>query len=175
MGSKYERELKRILEGDMASLVKMKKTCSAEECEGYEIMERYPFMVVRGAGSFGVDLVALRGELSFPIEVKSSASTKLYLSQPRLKEQLGFFLEDCRRANTFPIYAYRYKGIRGDTWRIFTIEMEGLKYFSHTLNQKTVKMRETRGGNYVLDWNEGMPLSRFLLEVGKILRSIRGE
>jgi len=175
MGSKYERELKRLLEGDMTSLMKMKKTCTAEECEGYDVMERYPFMVVRGAGSFGVDLVALRGELSFPIEVKSSSVPKLYLSQPRLKEQLGFFLEDCRRANTFPIYALRYKGYRGDSWRVFTIEMDGLKYFSRTLNRKTVKMRETKGGNYVLDWNDGMPLSLFLIEVGKMIRSIRNE
>ena len=42
-----------------------------------------PFLVVRAAGS-GMegsgDLLALRGDMSFPIEVKSSKESKLYLS-----------------------------------------------------------------------------------------------
>ena len=88
MGTEYERELKKLLEGNLQAIVKMKKTCSAGEALGYGVCENYPFMVIRGAGSFGVDLVALRGELSFPIEVKSSIHEKVYLSQPRLKEQL---------------------------------------------------------------------------------------
>jgi len=175
MGSEYERELKRLLEGDLASLVKMKKTCSAAEGEGYGMMERYPFMVVRGAGSFGVDLVALRGEFAFPIEVKSSTYDKVYLSQPRLKEQLGSFLEECVRANTFPLYAYRFKGYRGDPWRVFTLPMGDLKYFTKTLNDKVNKMGETRGGNFVMKWDEGMPLSKFLMETSRMIMAIHGE
>ena len=172
MGVDYERELKKLLDGDLQALVKMKKTCTGLECMGYSVMERYPFMVIRGAGSFGVDLVALRGELSFPIEVKSSIHPKIYLSQPRLKEQLDQFLEDCKRSNTFPIYAYRFKGIRGDPWRVFTIPIEGLRYFSRVLNSKIPPLRLTRGGNYVMIWEEGMPLSTFLLEIKNIMREV---
>ncbi|MEA3558306.1 MAG: Holliday junction resolvase [Candidatus Thermoplasmatota archaeon] len=172
MGVDYERELKKLLGGELEAVVKMKKTCSAIECLGYGSMESYPFMVIRGAGSFGVDLVALRGELSFPIEVKSSIHPKVYLSQPRLKEQLEQFTLDCKRANTFPLYAYRYKGFRGDPWRVFTIKVDGLKYFSRILNQKVPELRPTKGGNYVMQWDEGMPLSSFLMEIRSILVEI---
>lgn len=172
MGVDYERELKRLLEGDMAELARMKKTCNASECQAYEVMEKYPFMVIRGAGSFGTDLVALRGELSFPIEVKSSKHPKVYLSQPRLKEQLEIFLEECGKANTFPIYAFRLKGQKGDTWRVFTIKLDDLRYFSRILNRKIPSLRETPGGNYVMEWAEGMPLSELLREIGKICSSI---
>ncbi|MBN1391145.1 MAG: Holliday junction resolvase [Candidatus Thermoplasmatota archaeon] len=172
MGVDFERELKRLLGGDLQALVKMKKTCSALECLGYGVMERYPFMVIRGAGSFGVDLVALRGELSFPIEVKSSIHPKIYLSQPRLKEQLDQFLIDCRRSNTFPVYAYRYKGVRGDPWRVFTLPVEGLRYFSRVLNARIPHLKPTHGGNYVMTWEEGMPLSDFLLEIKNIMNEV---
>jgi len=172
MGVDYERELKKLLEGDLQALVKMKKTCSGLECLGYDVAERYPFMVIRGAGSFGVDLVALRGELSFPIEVKSSIHPKIYLSQPRLREQLDQFLEDCQRSNTFPIYAYRFKGVRGDPWRVFTLQVQGLRYFSRVLNSKIPSMQPTKGGNFVLIWEEGMPLSNFLMEIRNIMREV---
>ncbi len=173
MGVDYERELKKLLGGDMAELTRMKKTCDARQCEGYEVMETYPFMVIRGAGSFGTDLVALRGELSFPIEVKSSKHPKMYLSQPRLKEQLEVFLDECRRSNTFPIYAFRYKGHKGDPWMVFTIEIGGLRYFSRILNRKIPSLRETPGGNYVMEWEHGMPLSDLLREIGRICSSIK--
>ena len=174
MGTEYERELKKLLEGDLNSLVRMKKTCSATEAIGYDVMERYPFMVIRGAGSFGVALVVLRGELALPLEVKSSVKEKMYLSSPRLKEQLEVFLLQCQKANTFPVYAFRLKKRKGDTWRVFTIPMEGLKYFSRNLNCKIAPLRMTDGGNYVMEWSEGTPLSSFLMEVGKILDTIRG-
>lgn len=169
MGTDYERELKRLLEGDMETLRRLKRTCDAFQCNGYQTVEAYPFMVVRGAGSFGVDLVALRGELSFPIEVKSSIHDKLYLSKPKLKEQLEQFVLDCKRANTFPIYAYRMKKVTGDPWRVFTIQIEGLKYYSRLLNERIPPIRETQGGNHVLEWAEGMPLSSFLMELGRML------
>ncbi|MGA1821441.1 MAG: Holliday junction resolvase [Thermoplasmatota archaeon] len=172
MGTEYERELKKLLEGNLQAVVKMKKTCSAGEALGYGICERYPFMVIRGAGSFGVDLVALRGELSFPIEVKSSVHEKVYLSQPRLREQLQVFTEECRRANTFPIYAFRLKNKKGDPWRVFTIQMDGLKYFSRTINSKIPPLRRTAGGNFVMEWSEGMSLSTYLLEIGKIIEVV---
>lgn len=174
MGTDYERELKRLLGGDMETLRRLMRTCDAFQCQGYQTMETYPFMVVRGAGSFGVDLVALRGELSFPIEVKSSIHEKLYLSKPKLKEQLEQFIIECKRANTFPIYAYRMKKVIGDPWRVFTIRIDGLRYFSRLLNERIPPIRETSGGNHVLEWEEGMPLSSFLLEVGRMLSQAVG-
>ena len=171
MGSEIERELKKLLGGDLKALVRMKKTCDADESAGYDMMETYPFMVVRGAGSFGVDLVAIRGEMAFPIEVKSSKHPKLYLSQPRLKEQLETFLKECERANTFPVYAFRLKKRKGDPWRIFTVEMEGLRYYSRSLNDRIPKLRLTDSGNYVMEWGLGMSLSEFLMRTSDIVRT----
>ena len=173
MGSVYERELKGILEGDLELLVRMKKRSGTAQLFGYGVPERYPFMVIRGAGSFGTDLVALRGEFSFPIEVKSSKDPKMYMSKPYLKEQLATFTEECKRANTFPVYAFRLKKAKGDPWKVFTVKVEGLRYFTRTLNGKMTELRLTDGGNYVMDWEAGTPLSTFLTSLGSILDSIR--
>jgi len=176
MGADYERELKRLLEGDLETLRKMMRTCDAFECVGYRTVERYPFMVIRGAGSFGVDLVAIRGEMAFPIEVKSSIHPRVYLNNPRLKEQLATYTGECGRANTLPLYALRMKGMvsnKGDPWRIFTVKVEGLKYFSRLLNSKVPSLKPTAGGNYLLDFAVGMPLSAFLLEISKMLSSVK--
>jgi hypothetical protein len=173
MGSEYERELKRILEGDLETLVRMKRKCDTDQLFGYGVPERYPFMVIRGAGSFGTDLVALRGELSFPIEVKSSKDPKMYMSKPYLKEQLASFTDECKRANTFPVYAFRLKKAKGDPWKVFTVKVDGLRYFTRTLYAKITQLWLTEGGNYVMDWEHGLPLSVYLGYLGTILDSIR--
>lgn len=169
MGSQYERELKHILEGDLEVLVRMRKRCSAEQVSGFYVPERYRFMVIRGAGSLGTDLVALRGEFAFPIEVKSSKDPKMYMSKPYLKEQLAAFTEECRGANTFPVYAFRLKKVKGDPWRVFTVHIDGLKYFTRALNARIPELRPTAGGNFVMNWDDGMPLSDFLRELGQLL------
>jgi len=169
MGSNYERELKRVLEGDLEVLVRMRKRCGSDQVSGYYVPERYRFMVIRGAGSLGTDLVALRGEFSFPVEVKSSKDPKMYMSKPYLKEQLANFTAECMGANTFPVYAFRLKGVKGDPWRVFTLKVDGLKYFTRTLNGKIPELRQTAGGNYVMNWADGLPLSSFLKELGDIL------
>ena len=87
-GDIYERELKHLLSGDQAVIDKVTKTCTEEEAAGYRSLLSHPFMVVRAAGSHGVDLIALRWDFSFPIEVKSSADFVLHFSRnPRLGEQ----------------------------------------------------------------------------------------
>ncbi|MDG6225581.1 MAG: Holliday junction resolvase [Candidatus Thermoplasmatota archaeon] len=169
MGSEFERELKRIMGGDLEVLVRMKKRCDSFQMSGYDVPERYPFMVIRGAGSFGTDLVVLRGEFSFPIEVKSSKDPKMYMSKPYLRDQLSSFTRECERSNTFPVYAFRLKKAKGDPWRVFTVRVKNLKYFSRTLNAKIPPLRMTEGGNFVMDWKEGMPLSSFLRELGTLL------
>ncbi|HII24006.1 MAG TPA: Holliday junction resolvase, partial [Candidatus Poseidoniaceae archaeon] len=59
------------------------KSCSEVEKAKMKLVEKRPFLVVRAAGS-GIegsgDLLALRGDICFPIEVKSSKEAKLYLS-----------------------------------------------------------------------------------------------
>lgn len=92
------------------------------ETANYNSMLRDPFLVIRAAGSLGVDLVALRWDFSFPIEVKSSCDDVLHFSKnQRLTEQADSMLSECCRSHLVPIYAYRLKSQCGDPWRLFTI------------------------------------------------------
>ena len=67
--SQYEREIKGILEGDNKILSKITKSCSAIEKNNYNKIHDKPFIAIRAAGSFGIDLVAVRGDISFLLEV----------------------------------------------------------------------------------------------------------
>ena len=71
-GNIYERELRRIFSGDMDFIIKFTKSFLERERMSYASIVENPFVVVRAAGSLGVDLIALRHDFSFPIEVKSS-------------------------------------------------------------------------------------------------------
>ena len=68
------------------------------------VIER-PFLVVRAAGS-GMegsgDLVALRGDCCFPIEVKSTRPEKLYFSG-RTKDQLNAMIREGERSGLMPL------------------------------------------------------------------------
>ena len=83
MSSSYERELRRVLSGDEKTINAISRSCNPlEKLQLFSVTNK-PFLVVRAAGS-GMegsgDLVALRGDICFPIEVKSTKSKKLYLS-----------------------------------------------------------------------------------------------
>ncbi len=162
-GSIYERELKGILSGDDKILAKFKKSLG-DEFEWYESCRRRPFMVLRAAGSLGVDLIAIRDDYSFPIEVKSSSSKKIVFthSSSRAQEQAERFLEECQRAGILGIYAFRLKGYRGDPWRVFALPVEGLRGRIRLVYGFLPKLPVTRDGNFILRWEEGMPLSKFL-------------
>lgn len=124
-GDVYERELKALLIGEQKAVAKMVKTCDEAERAAYESMIDNPFLVIRAAGSLGVDIVALRWDFSFPVEVKSSEKDVLYMSRSeRLTEQIERMIETCNKSHIIPIYAYRLKGVKGDPWRIFTIPSE---------------------------------------------------
>ncbi len=167
---KYERELKSILSGDEEIIEKTTKTCSEDQKEDYQRVMNIPFLVVRGAGSLGVDLVAVRGDVSFLIEVKSSKEDILYLSdQKRLKEQAEEIEKICTDTKLLPIYAYRLKRYRGDKWRLFTMDIEGLSKKYRVLNKKLPNVKTTSHGNYKLPWEEGMPLSEFLGYLARLL------
>lgn len=167
---KYERELRGILSGDDESLEGGTKTCSQDERENYFSIKEIPFMVVRAGGSLGIDLLAIRGELSFPIEVKTLQEGVLYFSdEARLTEQADQMQEACSASNLLPLYAYRWKGQRGDKWRMFTMEIDELAKKHRVLKRKVPTLQETTHGNYKMEWEEGMPLHRFIAYLNHLL------
>lgn len=162
--SQYERELKNILEGESKTLIKITKTCTTIEKVNYSKISEKPFAVIRAAGSFGVDLVATRGDISFLTEVKSSIEDTIHFSNigGRLQEQAQTMKNICEKTKTLPIYAFRTKGKRGDSWRIFTMDINNLEGRSGVLHRRVPKLRKSKSGNFVMKWDEGMPLSDFI-------------
>lgn len=163
MSKEYERELKRILQGDIDTLKKATRSSSDEEKEDYFRILEKPFVVIRSAGSLGVDIVALSGKISFPIEVKSSVYRKIRLSNtPRLKEQSERFKRLCEKVGLMPIYAFRLKRVRGDAWRIFTLKTENIEGGARIVYRRIPKAHISRDGYYILNWEDGMPLHKFI-------------
>ncbi len=164
MAGVFERELKGILQGDEAILKKATKSCDEEECAGYHSIQTKPFIVIRAAGSLGVDLVAVRGDISFPIEVKASKVKRVHFSDsPRLTEQAMRMKADAEKAGVIPLYALRLKGIRGDSWRVFAMRLDvQLEGANRVVYKRIPKLGETKSGNLMLNWDEGMPLHVFL-------------
>lgn len=162
--SQYERELKYILEGEAKTLTKITKTCTAIEKDNYSKIFEKPFAVIRAAGSLGVDLVATRGDISFLTEVKTSIEDTIHFSQVsgKLQEQALSMKKMCEKTKNLPIYAFRTKGRRGDSWRIFTLDLDGLEGRASVLHRRLPKLRKSKSGNFIMKWNEGMPLSDFV-------------
>ena len=164
-GDIYERELKFLLTGDRKSIDQMVKRCDDREGRAYNRMLTEPFVVIRAAGSLGVDLVALRWDFSFPIEVKSSAEETMHFSRSqRLTDQANRMKDECCKSHLLPIYAMRLKGIRGgDPWRVFALPMdEELKGNMGLLQRKVPQIRVNDNGNYIMKWSDGMKLSDFI-------------
>ncbi len=166
-GTAYERELKGILSGDIGIIEKFSRVLSAQEYGYYRSTISRPFMVIRAAGSFGVDLIAIRDDWSFPIEVKSSGSRRIGFTQnsARAQEQALSFIRECERAGVIGLYAFRLKKYHGDPWRMFAVPLENvdkLRGYPGYLYQVLPKISRTAKGNFVLVWDEGMPLSKFL-------------
>jgi Holliday junction resolvase len=162
--SSYERELKGILSGREDVLNRVTKTCSDGERDAYWSIKDRPFIVTRAAASLGVDIIALRGDISFPLEVKSSIKRVIRTScnSGRETEQAENFIEMCEQSDVLPVYAFRLKGVRGDSWRIFTIDMHPPAGIAGLIHNRLPKLRQTPKGNYVMEWDDGMPLSAFI-------------
>lgn len=155
--------MKGVLSGDERVTQGLVKSLDAAEREAYASASRQPFLVVRAAGSLGADLVALRSDLSFLIEVKSSKKELLHFTDsPRLTEQIDIIRSQCERSGVLPIYAYRFKGVRGDAWRLFTLSTMKLDGRSRVLHERLPKVELTPAGNHVLRWKNGMRLAAFL-------------
>ena len=169
IGGAYERELRSVLAGEEKGVRAITRSCSeTERAQAMQICQR-PFLVVRapGSGSEGTgDLLALRGDMCFPIEVKSSKKSKLYLSgrtvlQYQALEEIGI------RCSIQPFYAYRLKGVRGDSWRIFRVKTEGLTGKLRLFARTVPELPLTRNGTPYLDWEKGLPLHKFLSLISK--------
>ena len=169
IGGAYERELRSVLAGEEKGVRAITRSCSeTERAQAMQICQR-PFLVVRapGSGSEGTgDLLALRGDMCFPIEVKSSKKPKLYLSgrtvlQYQALEEIGI------RCSIQPFYAYRLKGVRGDSWRIFRVKTEGLTGKLRLFARTVPELPLTRNGTPYLDWEKGLPLHKFLSLISK--------
>jgi Holliday junction resolvase len=173
MTGAYERELREVLSGTEKGVNAVTRSCTQEEKERMACVSRRPFLVVRAAGS-GMegsgDLVALRGDCCFPIEVKSTRAEKLYFSG-RTKDQLLAMIREGERSGLMPLYAHRRKGVRGDSWRIFRVETTGLKGTLARFAPMIPALPLTRNGSPFIDWEQGMPLNRFIA----ILCSSEGE
>ena len=163
-GSQYERELRGILEGNPKTLEKVLKSCSTLEKESYLQITEKPFAVIRGAGSLGVDLVAVRGDLSFLIEIKSSSSPTLHFSQMsgKLQQQAIGMKNLCQRTKTLPIYAFRLKNVRGDTWRFFTLDVDDLRGKIGIVHKRLPCLQQSKNKNYIMHWDQGMKLADFI-------------
>ena len=164
MTSQYERELRHVLAGIPTGVEAVIKSCSVEEKERMRLVLQRPFLVVRAAGS-GIegsgDLLALRGDVSFPIEVKTTKSRKIYFSG-RTLDQYNALAYEGERCGLMPLYAHRLKGVRGDSWRIFRVETSTLEGRLSILARRIPSLPRTRKGRAFIDWDQGMPLNEFI-------------
>ena len=163
-GSQYEQELRKVLAGSPDGVRAVIRSCSEEERALARLVIERPFLVVRAAGS-GIegsgDLLALRGDICFPIEVKTSKHSTLYLNG-RLRSQYEALEEIGQRCGLMPLYAYRLKGTRGDSWRIFRIDTGRLEGRLSIIARRIPVCPLTSNGRPHLIWEEGLPLHRFL-------------
>lgn len=177
MASAYERELKGILAGEEDALRDASKTLDPEEERHYRWTAENPFLVVRGAGSLGVDLVALREEFSFPIEVKSASDEVVHFSASsgEYHEQAEEMATLCGEAGVVPLYAFRLKGERGDAWRVYSLPLagDGLDGKAGRLHERIPNISRTREDNFVLRWSEGRPLHAFFEYLDYTTQTIR--
>ncbi len=167
--SQYEREFKGILSGENKTISKITKTCSTMEKDNYLRINHKPFVVIRAAGSFGVDLVAVRGDISFLVEVKTSIEDTIHFSSisGKLQKQAESMREVCEKTKTLPIYAFRLKNHRGDSWRIFTLDVDGLEGRPSVLHKRLPKLDYSKSCNFIMRWKKGLKLSDFILYLCK--------
>ena len=162
--SGYERELKELLQADEAALARYARSVPPSERSMLDGARRSPFLVVRAAGSLGFDLVAMRSEFAFPLEVKASASDTIRFSAAsgRAAAQLEEHRRQVGRVGLVILYAYRRVGRgHGEPWRVYAGGAGPSTGRYRVLNRWLPPVESTKEGNGVLRWSAGMPLSRF--------------
>ncbi len=162
-GSIYERELAGILSGSPNVLEKLSKRLDDESRSAIGTLKEKPFYVARAAGSLGADIIALRHDYSMVIEVKSSINPTITFTEASgmRQEQAERLQQKCLKSGLFIIYAFRLKNAQGDPWRMFSLpgEPKGRMRFLYNMLSE---ISQSRNGNYVLKWNEGVPLSKMV-------------
>ena len=163
--SQYEREIKGILEGDKNIISKITKSCNIFEKNNYLKIFNKPFVVIRAAGSFGIDLVAVRGDISFLLEVKSSIEDTIHFSSMngKLQKQAINMQKICIKTKTLPIYAYRIKNFRGDSWKLFTLDIDNIEGRLKLLHTRIPKLEMSKNDYFIMRWKNGISLSDFIL------------
>ncbi len=166
--SAYERELRTLLEGEPGAVRSYARGLPPDGRASFERLISEPFLVIRGAGSLGFDLVALRREFAFPLEVKASSDDviRFTAASGRADAQLAAHRKAVGRVGLTVLYAYRRIGRRGEeAWRVFLAspppEWGVLKYICRRLPP----VNTTREGHGILRWEAGMPLCQFLEKV----------
>lgn len=164
--SGYERELKELLQGEPEAIAKYCRALDPVDREVLLRASQSPFLVVRAAGSLGFDLVAMRSELAFPVEVKASSSDTIHFSAAsgRAADQLQEHRRRVEKVGLIALYAYRRLGHRGgDPWRFYAVPTPPPPGRVLALVRKRLPVVDkTAQGNAVLRWADGMPLVRFL-------------
>ncbi len=169
MAGVYERELRSVLAGERKGVIAITRSCTeVERARAMQVCQR-PFLVVRapGSGSEGTgDILALRGDMCMPIEVKSSKTDRIYLSGRTMDQYLAL-ISTGERCGLLPLYAFRLKGVRGDSWTIMKVPVEGLTGKLRSLARSIPNVPLTRNGTPYLNWHDGMPLHRFLALISR--------
>ncbi|HTT44619.1 MAG TPA: Holliday junction resolvase [Thermoplasmata archaeon] len=165
--SAYEREFRSLLEGQPDAVRAYARSLPPAERTEFERLVDYPFLIIRAAGSFGFDLVAMRREFSLPIEVKASSEPviRFSASSGRANAQLDAHRKAVERVGLSVLYAYRRVGVRSEErWRVFGAGALPNTGILRLICKRLPPVSQTPEGNGILRWEEGKPLSRFLYE-----------
>jgi hypothetical protein len=163
--SAYERELRTLLEGDPSAVRSYARALAPQDRTSFERLIGEPYLVIRGAGSLGFDLVALRREFAFPIEVKASSDDviRFTAASGRADAQLAAHRRAVGLVGLTVLYAYRRLGLRSqESWRVFLAGELPATGILRIVCRGLPPVSTTREGHGILRWNEGMPLSQFL-------------
>jgi Holliday junction resolvase len=162
-GSIYERELANLLSGKASNIEKFSKKLPPDSDKDLKSLLESPFYVTRAAGSLGADLIAVRHDVSLIIEVKSSQYDVIHFAESsgKRQEQADRLIEKCRLSGLFITYAYRLKNAPGDSWRLFSMPGEPVGRMKYVYNILP-RADETKKGSYMLKWEKGIPLSKFV-------------
>ena len=122
-GAQYERELKRLLEGDREMVEKYIRSYSLDprSASALRYQVRRPFLVVRSAGSKAMDLLAVRMNTVLPIEIKSSSSEVINFTDANGRNQRQYteLLRLIERSSLPLFYAVRLKNSGTELWHNF--------------------------------------------------------
>jgi len=173
--SAYEREFRSILEGQPPAVRTYSRFLAPTERVEFERLIDQPFLIIRAAGSLGFDLVALRRELAFPIEVKASSEPVIRFSAAsgRANAQLEAHRKAVGRVGLTVLYAYRRIGLRNaETWRVFVAGELPESGVLRLICRRIPPVNKTPEGNGILRWEEGLPLSRFLYQARFLMEPV---